>query len=135
MNHQFQFLGLQFYLNLDPNFTIRTLKLLFDDEKTESSIKGQSIEPYLAKSKEMVQLLMSSCPGQSDSLFLMAKILHICGDSRAALCYLDRLDSRGLISVEGLLLRAKILIDQESYQEAANTLENVLAQDFEVCNH
>ncbi|XP_074604328.1 tetratricopeptide repeat protein 21B-like [Brevipalpus obovatus] len=129
---KFQFLGLQFYLNLDPNFTIRTLKLLFDADKTESSIKGQSIEPYIAKSKEMVQLLMSSCPGQSDSLFLMAKILHICDDSRAALCYLDRLDSRGLISVEGLLLRAKILIDQESYQEAANTLENVLAQDFEI---
>lgn len=108
-------------------------KLVLENSSQEPVGKGQSIDQTIVKCKQLIELLVSSCPGLDEPLYWMGKVLHLCGNPNSALSFLEKINHQSPVYLSSLLLGAKILVSEGRHQEAEQKLEIALGKSFEVC--
>lgn len=108
------------------------IQLIVDDSNVEPFKKGENASKIVLKCKQLIEFLVSCCPGLHECLYYMAKINYLCGELNSACCFLNRINDQSDVYLNGLLLSAKILLLQGKHQEAENKLETALGKSFEV---
>ena len=125
-------LGLEFYLNVDPEMTCNVVRLYLESGPAEPLAAGQPLPPVLKYARDILQPIVNSCPSLKEPLYLMSCIKYMSGDSSGSLSLLEKCLEANQSFSHGHMLKAKLLASQGHLQTATQCLEMALSHNFQV---
>ncbi|XP_017846384.1 tetratricopeptide repeat protein 21B-like [Drosophila busckii] len=99
----------------------------------ELDVGHETLHITLKHSLNILEVILQSCPGHQEAMFMRARVDFLCGESTKAIARLQHILSVVSESfTKAHLLLAQILVERQQYAKAMESLELSLSQDFKV---
>nr|CAH7760444.1 unnamed protein product [Callosobruchus chinensis] len=119
----------QFLLTLDPDLMLDVAR----EYLKYATVAMNMVKGANDSIQEILNIMVKSCPGSSDTSFVLAKLQYLKGDDLNALRRLEiLLSNTSEANSDAQLLMAQIQVKHGQFDRAKQTLETCVSNDFKI---